>query len=64
MIDILTYEAHRNECRMARLRDHYTHTLKNREHAVLVLRGEAIKREWAARPIPKHRALAQLEKTP
>ncbi len=64
MTDILTYEAHRNERRMARLRDHYTHALTIREHTELIERGEAIRREWHARPIPQHRALVQLEKTP
>ena len=64
MTDILTYEAHRNEARMQRLRDHYTHALTIREHTDLIERGEAIRREWHARPIPKHRALVQVEETP
>ena len=54
---ILTYEAHRNEARMQRLRDHYTHALTICEHTELIQRGEAIRREWHARPIPQHRAL-------
>lgn len=59
---VLTYEAHRNECRMARLRDHYTYALTIREHTELIQRGEAIRREWHARPIPSHRALVTVEK--
>ena len=54
---VLTYDAHRNECRMKRLRDHYTRTLRQREHTELIERGESIKREWHAKPIPSHRAL-------
>ena len=59
---VLTYDAHRNECRMKRLRDHYTHALTIREHTDLIERGEAIRREWHARPIPSHRALVTVEK--
>ena len=54
---VLTYDAHRNECRMKRLRDHYTRTLTNSEHTALIQRGEDIRREWHRSPIPPHRAL-------
>lgn len=57
MNTVLTYDAHRNECRMRRLRAHYMYALTQREHTALVERGEAIRREWHARPIPEHRAL-------
>ena len=60
---ILSYEAHRNECRMRRLRAHYMYALTQREYTDLVERGEAIRREWHARPIPKHRALVPMENT-
>ena len=37
-------------------------TLTLREHTDLIERGEAIRREWHARPIPSHRALVTVEK--
>ena len=52
---VLTYDAHRNECRMRRLRAHYVYALTQREYIALVERGEAIRREWRARPIPDRR---------
>ncbi len=60
--DVLTCEQHRNERRMRRLRNHYTATLSQREHTELIERGEAIRREWHARPIPPHKALTVISK--
>lgn len=57
---VLTFDQYRNEGRMRRLRDHYTHTLSNREHSELIRRGEAIREGWNAQPIPSHRALTVL----
>ena len=58
----LTVAQYANEARLRRLREHYVHTLTHREHIELVERGEAIRREWHARPIPEHRALTVISR--
>ena len=60
---ILTCEADRNEERFKKLRQYYARTLNTVEHTELIERGEAIRREWHARPIPSHRSLVPVEKT-
>ena len=59
---ILTCDQDRNERRMRRLREYYTHTLSPREHVELIERGEAIRREWHSRPIPENRALTVISR--
>ncbi len=61
MTDIMKYETYRNEQRFKRLRQRYTRTLSPQEHTELIQRGEAIRREWHARPIPSHKALTVVE---
>lgn len=53
-----------NYDRLRRLRDHHTHMLSPREHTDLIERGEAIRREWHAQPIPAHRALTVINSSP
>lgn len=59
---ILTIEQYANEQRMQRIRRHYAQALRQQEHNELIERGEAIRREWNALPIPRHRALTLVPK--
>ena len=61
MRDIMTYETYRNTRRFERLREYYARAMDPREHTELIHCGEAIRRAWNARAVPKHRALTVIE---